>query len=177
MKITSQAIFHTPKILVGVWYIMWDNIGKVKENKKDMEFLPSARRDSINSATGAPENEALLVYADCHSTTKGLFAGKVEQTYCLIAPNLELSLAKYSFNNVTIIFSINSSIGLILFAFSTTGFIVFLVLSESPDCKHQELAVKLNDGIEIIILLVMIGVSFYVSLLKNNGTFYLSILT
>ena len=56
---------------------MWDNIGKVKENKKDMEFLPSGRRDSINSATGAPENEALLVYADCHSTTKGLFAGKI----------------------------------------------------------------------------------------------------
>ena len=60
---------------VGVWYIMWDNIGKVKENRGDMEFLPSARRDSINSATGAPLNETSIVYADCHSTTKGLFAG------------------------------------------------------------------------------------------------------
>ena len=61
--------------VVGIWYIMWDNIGKVKENKRDMEFLPTARRDSIDSATGAPINQAMFVYADCHSTTKGLFAG------------------------------------------------------------------------------------------------------
>ena len=61
--------------IVGVWYIMWDNIGRVKENQRDMEFIPDARRDSINSVDGTPINEALLVYADCHSTTKGLFAG------------------------------------------------------------------------------------------------------
>jgi len=104
---------------------MWDNIGRVKENQRDMEFIPDARRDSINSVDGAPINESLLVYADCHSTTKGLFAG------------------------------------LILFAFSTTGFIVFLVLSGSPDCDSQMFAVTLNDAIEIMFLLVMIAVSFY----------------
>ena len=54
---------------------MWDNIGRVKENQRDMEFIPDARRDSINSVDGTPINEALLVYADCHSTTKGLFVG------------------------------------------------------------------------------------------------------
>ena len=63
---------------------MWDNIGKVKENRGDMEFLPTARRDSINSTTGAPENEALLVYADCHSTTKGLFAGNTDKMSFII---------------------------------------------------------------------------------------------
>ena len=63
---------------------MWDNIGKVKENRDDMEFLPTARRDSINSTTGAPENEALLVYADCHSTTKGLFAGNMDKMSFII---------------------------------------------------------------------------------------------
>ena len=63
---------------------MWDNIGKVKENRDDMEFLPTARRDSINSTTGAPENEALLVYADCHSTTKGLFAGNMNKRSCIV---------------------------------------------------------------------------------------------
>ena len=54
---------------------MWDNIGRVKENQRGMEFIPDARRDSINSVDGTPINEALLVYADCHSTTKGLFVG------------------------------------------------------------------------------------------------------
>ena len=63
-------------ISVGVWYIMWDNIGRVKENQRDMEFIPDARRESINSVDGTPINEALLVYADCHSTTKGLFTGR-----------------------------------------------------------------------------------------------------
>ena len=54
---------------------MWDNIGRVKENQRDMEFIPDARRDSINSVDGTPINEALLVYADCHSTSTGLFVG------------------------------------------------------------------------------------------------------
>ena len=56
------------------------------------------------------------------------------------------------------------AIGLILFAFSTTGCIVFLVLSDSPDCDNQRAAVTMNDVLEILILLVMIVVSFYVSL-------------
>ena len=55
-----------------------------------------------------------------------------------------------------------ANIGMLLFAFSTTGFIVFLVLSESPDCKHQDIAILLNDTIEIIILLVMIAVCVWV---------------
>ena len=54
------------------------------------------------------------------------------------------------------------SIGLILFAFSTTGFIVFLVLSDSPECDHQRLAITINDVIEIMVLLVMIAVCVWV---------------
>jgi hypothetical protein len=28
---------------VGVWYIMWSNIGNVEEHKNSMDFLPSPR--------------------------------------------------------------------------------------------------------------------------------------
>ena len=49
---------------------MWDNIGKVAENKESMKFLPS---------TGLTEkltNEGLSAFADCHSAMKGIFLGK-----------------------------------------------------------------------------------------------------
>ena len=53
---------------------MWSNIGKVEENKNNMEFLPAgSRRNSL--AGGMPQNEALYVYADCHSAMKGIFTG------------------------------------------------------------------------------------------------------
>ena len=82
---------------------MWDNIGRVKENQRDMEFIPDARRDSINSVDGTPINETLLVYADCHSTTKGLFAGiefssylKSVQANALTNFNSKILLKMYS---------------------------------------------------------------------------------
>ena len=79
----SYQLSQITIVLVGVWYIMWDNIGRVKENQRDMEFIPDARRDSINSVDGTPINEALLVYADCHSTTKGLFTGNEYSISCI----------------------------------------------------------------------------------------------
>ena len=145
---------------------MWDNIGKVKENQRDMEFIPDARRDSINSVDGTPINEALLVYADCHSTTKGLFVG-IEFSSNLKSVILILRYFSRCTPNNQICF-----VGLILFAFSTTGFIVFLVLSGSPDCDNQMFAVALNDAIEIMLLLVMIAVSFYVSLIMRKWKYH-----
>ena len=70
-KICPMYLF---KIIVGVWYIMWSNIGKVEEHKNSMEFLPSPRR-SFDSGTGKPTNDALYINADCHSSVKGIFMG------------------------------------------------------------------------------------------------------
>ena len=54
---------------------MWDNIGKVAENRKTgIHFLPE-RRESIDSATGTPSNRAMEIYANCQSATKGMLAG------------------------------------------------------------------------------------------------------
>ena len=53
---------------------MWSNIGKIEENKDNMEFLPSPR-GSIDM-TGKPVNDAMFIYADCHSSMKGIFFGK-----------------------------------------------------------------------------------------------------
>ena len=53
----------------GVWYVMWDNIGKVAQHKEAMKFLPSS------GLTEKLKNEGLSTFADCHSAIKGVFLG------------------------------------------------------------------------------------------------------
>ena len=54
---------------------MWDNIGKVRENRSSMELLPDETQNNTK-ATEAHINESIVVNADCRSSTKGLFLGK-----------------------------------------------------------------------------------------------------
>ena len=61
--------------LVAVWYIMWSNIGKIEENKDNMEFLPSLN-NSTQELAREVKNDAMYIYADCHSSMKGIFFGK-----------------------------------------------------------------------------------------------------
>ena len=53
---------------------MWDSIGKVRENKDDMELLPAHRQIDPQSAKKSISNAA-LVNVDFSSSTKGLFGG------------------------------------------------------------------------------------------------------
>jgi hypothetical protein len=53
---------------------MWNNIGKVKENRGYMDLLPADSRH-ITNPIEVPLNESITINADCHSTTKGLFSG------------------------------------------------------------------------------------------------------
>ena len=63
---------------VAVWYIMWSNIGKIEENRRNVEFLPAASADQTGQTSGT-QNDALYIYADCHSSMKGLFFGEIPQ--------------------------------------------------------------------------------------------------
>ena len=60
--------------LVGVWYIMWDSIGKVRENKDDMDLLPAHRQNDPLSQNKSISNAA-FINVDFSSSTKGLFSG------------------------------------------------------------------------------------------------------
>ena len=62
-------------IKVGIWYVMWDNIGKVKENRECMELLPHDRQINQKCITESSTDEPMLDSLDCHSSTKGLFTG------------------------------------------------------------------------------------------------------
>jgi len=72
-------------LVVAVWYIMWSNIGKVAENAGNLELLPGSGAPNpmvVSSSSSAghanqtsPRNNALYLYADCHSSMKGLFFG------------------------------------------------------------------------------------------------------
>ena len=64
-------------IKVGIWYVMWDNIGKVKENRECMELLPHDRQINQKCITESSTDEPTLASLDCHSSTKGLFTGNL----------------------------------------------------------------------------------------------------
>ena len=141
-------------IKVGIWYVMWDNIGKVKENRECMELLPHDRQINQKCITESSTDEPMLDSLDCHSSTKGLFTGSTNVKY-------------FSSYNTTAYITVNSPIvcfytGILLFAFSTSGFIVFSVLSTSPNSDHQDAAVIVNDTFEILILIIMIVVCTWV---------------
>ena len=53
---------------------MWDSIGKVRENKDDMDLLPAHRQNDSPSAKKSISN-ATLINVDFSSSTKGLFSG------------------------------------------------------------------------------------------------------
>ena len=55
---------------------MWDNIGKVRENKDDMDLLPAHRQDGHQSNETSISNYISL-NVDFSSTMKGLFSGRI----------------------------------------------------------------------------------------------------
>ena len=54
---------------------MWDNIGKVRENKNDMDLLPAHRQDDYQSNEKSIRN-AISLNVDFSSSMKGLFSGR-----------------------------------------------------------------------------------------------------
>ena len=52
---------------------MWSNIGKIAEFRREVDFLPDSR-PSVDPS-GKPLNDSMFIYADCHSSNKGLFIG------------------------------------------------------------------------------------------------------
>ena len=41
---------------VGIWYIMWSNIGNISQHRSSLDFMPASRRDSINSSASQDDN-------------------------------------------------------------------------------------------------------------------------
>ena len=55
---------------------MWDNIGKVRENKNDMDLLPAHRQDGLQFNEKSISN-AIALNVDFSSSMKGLFSGRI----------------------------------------------------------------------------------------------------
>ena len=62
---------------------MWSHIGQIERHKDSMDFLPSggSLRSSLTDLSTFNRTEghkqALVMYADCSSSTKGMFGGLV----------------------------------------------------------------------------------------------------
>lgn len=119
-------------IVVGVWYIMWANIGKVAENRKTGMHLLPERRDSINSVTGSPINKAMEVYADCQSATKGLLLGLASLALMMVGMIVYSIMSKsddpHDADIAIVLFS--TFVSLILFFMVATTAMVFYQVSK-----------------------------------------------
>lgn len=81
-------------LTVGIWYVMWDNIGKVNEHKESMECIPAfshsrphSRRASVDpdATTSLPSQgnnqefeepaDTMTISANCANSNRGLFFG------------------------------------------------------------------------------------------------------
>ena len=66
-------------LVVGVWYIMWTHIGDINQHQHSMELLPDnsvmGSMTDLNKTDG--HKDAMVLYADCSSSTKGMFFGLV----------------------------------------------------------------------------------------------------
>lgn len=64
-------------LMVGVWYILWSNIGNISDHKNSLFFLPSVTphgsQEALHKTQG--HKEALILFADCKSSINGLFIG------------------------------------------------------------------------------------------------------
>ena len=66
-------------LVVGVWYILWSNIAKIEHYKDSLNFLPSVTpRGSVDEGQRTEgHKQAMILFADCSSSNKGLFLGIV----------------------------------------------------------------------------------------------------
>jgi hypothetical protein len=64
-------------LVVGVWYVLWSNIGNIGGNKDTLELLPSSSPMGSHEELARTEGhkQAMVLYADCSSSTKGMFVG------------------------------------------------------------------------------------------------------
>ena len=70
-------------LVVAVWYIMWSNIGQIDANSvKSMDLVPSNSMQSLDKTDG--HKEAMVLYADCSNSTKGMFFGQILLVFTVI---------------------------------------------------------------------------------------------
>ena len=135
---------------------MWDSIGKVRENKDDMDLLPAHRNNDPKFAKKSISNAA-LINVDFSSSTKGLFSGIKHFSFNLYS--LSYFYSAYIFKIIQSKFS-----GILLFSLATTGFIVFSVISHDPDRRDH--AAYVNDSFELLILVIMTVICVWVSIIQ-----------
>ena len=85
----SIALFFYPFsvefsiLTVGVWYVMWDNIGKVEDHKDSMECIPvfsqshsvQASNTSVVKDDFENTTDTMTISANCANSNRGLFLG------------------------------------------------------------------------------------------------------
>ena len=64
-------------LVVAVWYIMWSHIGQIHEHYDSLDFIPTDSGSGIDESFQQGHKNAMILFADCSSSTRGMFLGLV----------------------------------------------------------------------------------------------------
>ena len=154
-------------LVVAVWYIMWSHIGDINQHQHTMDFLPSGSLEDLNRADG--HKEAMVLYADCSSSTKGMFFGLVLLVLtvlgCIIVVVImdDCNMDEYILATI----AVECTIFLIMIIASIALYTKIVILDVNPHPISQ-----LDDMLLIICLpsFFMFGILQFIVALNNRET-------
>ena len=62
--------------MVAIWYIMWSHIGQIHDHHHSMDLIPDTQSE-IEDSFQKGHKSAMILFADCSSSTRGMFLGLV----------------------------------------------------------------------------------------------------
>ena len=71
-------------LIVGIWYIIWNNVGNVEELKDEFEFIPGLGTSELSKRPDG-HSDALIMHTDFSNSTRGLGLGIILLVFALIA--------------------------------------------------------------------------------------------
>lgn len=85
MTISCTDYIQSVVLPVGIWYLIWRNIGICKAENEE-EVVTTTQCNNPPSGDGDDYGESnVVVHADCHAANKGLFLGLVVLVITLVS--------------------------------------------------------------------------------------------
>lgn len=150
-------------LIVGVWILLWENIGKTERHT----HIPSVEVTyEEDNSKGFSSN--MIIYVDCHSSNRGLFAGLL-MTVATVISIILFFIFTSSQNNITLGLYVNGYSELILLIVTAgAGILAYNSVRQLDVIKHHISAV---DDILLIMCLPCILLYAFFSMVPSvlNG--------
>ncbi|KAF2364347.1 Otopetrin [Trinorchestia longiramus] len=157
-------------LIVGVWILLWENIGKTERHTHIPSVEVTYEEDNTKSFSSN-----MIIYVDCHSSNRGLFAGLL-MTVATVISIILFFIFTSSQNNITLGLYVNGYSELILLIVMTiAGVLAYNSIRVLDVIKHHISSV---DDILLIICLPCILLFAFFSMVPsvlNGGVLFVAV--